>query len=78
MVPDADTLEAAYRSAYLVASINQHVDDFLDEAQRESDEVAIPRKLAARIKKAIRKDPSRPWDAVLAEIAEQDLEEKAC
>ena len=77
VAPDAATLEAAYRRAYLIASINRHVDDFLDEAQRDADEVAIPKNLGAQIKRAIGKDPSRPWDAVLAEIAEQDLEEKA-
>ena len=78
VVPDADTLADAYRRAYLIASINRHVDDFVDEAQQQADEVAIPKRLAARIKKALRENPARPWDAVLAEIAEQDLEEKAC
>ena len=74
VVPDNDTLEAAYRRAYLIASINRLVDDFLDE---EADEVTPPTNLAARIKRAVRKNPSRPWDAVLAEIAEQALR-KAC
>jgi hypothetical protein len=78
VIPDADTLADAYRRAYLIASINRHVDDFLDEARDEADEVAISKRLAAQIKKAIVEYPSRPWDAILAEIAEQDLEEKAC
>jgi hypothetical protein len=78
VVPDDDTLEAAYRRAYRIASINRHVGDFVDEAQRESDEVALPKDLGARIKRAIGKNPSRPWDAVVAEIAEKQLREKAC
>ncbi|NUQ60905.1 MAG: hypothetical protein HUU20_00340 [Pirellulales bacterium] len=78
VIPDADTLADAYRRAYLIASINRHVDDFLDEARDEADEVQIPKRLAARIKKALREDPARPWDAVLADIAKEDLDEKAC
>ena len=78
VIPDNDTLADAYRRAHLIASINSHVTDFVDEARRKSDKVAIPENLTDRIKRAIGKNPSRPWDAVLAEIAEEQLRKKAC
>ena len=78
VIPDTDTLADAYRRAYLIASINRRVDDILYEAQRESDEVAVPKNLSDQIKRMIEKDPAHPWDAVLAEIAEEQLRKKAC
>lgn len=78
VIPDADTLADAYRRAYLIASINRRVEDFVDDAQRESDEVAVPENLSGQVQQMIGKNPSRPWDAVLAEIAEEQLQKKAC
>jgi hypothetical protein len=75
VIPDVATLEAAYRRAHVIATINRTVEDSLEQAQRESEELTPPKKLAARIKKALAKNPSRPWDKILADIAEEDLEE---
>lgn len=76
VVPDDDTLAVAYRRAYQIASINRHVDDFLEEVERAAGEVAIPPNLAAKIRQTLAKNPSRPWDSVLSEIAEKEM--KAC
>ncbi|MFH1919781.1 MAG: hypothetical protein ABIP48_07860 [Planctomycetota bacterium] len=75
VIPDAATLGAAYRRAYTVATINRPVEESLEQAQRESEGLTPPKNLAARIKKAIAKNPSRPWDEVLADIAEEELEQ---
>ena len=73
MIPDDETLVAAYRRMHKQAVIQDKLDELIEDV--DEDEVEVPVSLRHRVKKAIKADPTRPWDAVVREIAEQDQNE---
>lgn len=71
VVPDDDTLADAYRRAHEASVIQKRIDELVAKL-RKSPAIAVPTDLRARIEAALDEDPTTPWDAVVAQIAEAD------
>jgi hypothetical protein len=67
VIPDEEALAAAYQLAVRKAAVRKAV----DAALRSVPEVSapVPADLAARVKKALERDPARPWDDAIAAMA---------
>lgn len=74
VVPDADTLAAAWRRAHQVIRVNAFIRSTRDETHETPDlDVSIPSPpadLADRIRDSFEKDAARSWDSVLWDLAE--------
>jgi len=75
VIPDDGTLERAYRRAYQVAAVNRVQDSIAETAARKAKAAELPKSLRERVQKGLDDAPKRPWDEVLAEIAEENLED---
>jgi hypothetical protein len=73
-IPDDETLADAYRRMHKQAVIQDKIDELI--ADLGDDDVEVPRGLRQRIAKAIKVDPTRPWDAVVREIVNGHTEPK--
>ena len=73
VIPDDEALVDAYRRFHRQAAIQQKIDELLEDL--DEDEVEVPAGLRQRVKKAIKADPARSWDAIVREFAEQDQDE---
>jgi hypothetical protein len=71
VIPDEETLAATYRRMHKQAVIQKRIDALLEDW--DEDEATVPAGLRQRLEKAIKLDPARPWDAVLREIADEDV-----
>jgi hypothetical protein len=78
LVPDAGTLENAYRRAYQIAIVNKQVGEIFDEAGEEALDATVPKTLAEGIRKALQDNPKRSWDKVLAQIVRRAVDDSAC
>jgi hypothetical protein len=70
LLPDGDTLAAAYRRAARIEAVQAAVDAELVKAN-ESAPIPPP-DLEARVQDVIRAQPTLSWDAAVAEIAKQE------
>jgi hypothetical protein len=68
VVPDAATLELAYRRAAAIARIKKSLPALAKEAQREADALKVPAGIAKEVQKRLRDNPAMPWDAVITEL----------
>jgi hypothetical protein len=73
VIPDDATLAAAYRRMHKHAVIQERIDELLAGLDEDEDEATVPADLRQRIKTAMQRDQAQPWDAVLREIAEEDV-----
>jgi len=73
IVPDAETLEVAYRRALEIEHIKQRFANVKAEAEALSESAKVP-PLKRRIAKALKEDPSMPWDRVIANLAASEVE----
>jgi hypothetical protein len=71
VVPDAATLETAYRRAAAGAIARRQVAKLVKEAQEQAARLALPRSLARQVKAALKADPALPWDKAVAAIAKR-------
>jgi hypothetical protein len=73
VIPDRMTLFEAFRESKRLAA--------MDAAAREAatrfrpETVAVPTDLEARVRRALELEPGRPWDEVLADIAQADTDD---
>ena len=73
VVPDAETLAAAYRRSVEVGHLEQAIDRVSDEARSHAEEVVVPDDLDREVRRRLDDDPTLSWDAVVAEqVAELD------
>ena len=72
-IPDAETLETAYRRAVQLSHIEEGLENLIDEAAAQTDDATVPKNLTQAIQKALKKDPAKSWDAVIADIAAENL-----
>jgi hypothetical protein len=70
VIPDDETLADAYRRMRKQAVIQDKIDELVEDF--DEDEMEAPARLRQRVKKAVKDDPARSWDAIVREIAEQD------
>jgi len=69
VVPDDETLADAYRRLHKQAVIQDKIDELIEDL--DEAEAKVPPGLRQRIKKVIKADPARPWDAIVREIVEE-------
>jgi hypothetical protein len=71
VVPDKETLDAAFRRAAALAIVNQRLGEIEKQAKETADGLEIPQSLGNQVRKRLKADPSLPWDrAVEAVVAE--------
>jgi Topoisomerase 6 subunit A/Spo11, Toprim domain len=80
VIPDRETLEAAYRRALEIDLLENRLEEIREEVTDEVAEAKVPRGLLSRVKGRLKKDPKMSWDeAVYLEVdpdAEEDEEEE--
>ena len=69
VIPSNETLADAYRRLHKQAVIQDKIDELIEDL--DEAEVKVPPGLRQRIKKVIKADPARPWDAIVREIVEE-------
>jgi hypothetical protein len=67
VIPDADCLAAAWRSAKAHAEIAEAVEKANKQAERWQAEPA-PENLADQVRELLKQHPAKSWDAVVREI----------
>lgn len=72
VVPDADTLEAAYRRAAKGAYVRDRIEEIEDAAEEHGADIDIPKNLERLVRQRLKKSPELPWDKVIASIVEVD------
>ncbi|MDQ3561295.1 MAG: hypothetical protein M3453_19400, partial [Pseudomonadota bacterium] len=70
ILPDDETLSAAYRRMRRQARVQEIIDRTIAEA--DDTAVLVPDELGARVAAELKAAPDRSWDAVLRRIAEAD------
>jgi len=76
VVPDNDTLAAAYRRMRRQLTVQQVIDKAVAELGGEDEALPVPRNLESLIAKRLKENPAKSWDAALREIAEDDNERR--
>jgi hypothetical protein len=67
VVPDEETLGAAWSRAKRIAKIKDAIETIEAEVEEEADDV--PKNLEKRVRKLLKKHPTLSWDQALARIA---------
>lgn len=73
VIPNAETLEVAYRRALEIEHIKQRFAKVKAEAKELSESVKVP-PLKRRIAKVLKENPAMPWDLVIANLAASAIE----
>lgn len=66
VVPDDETLAAAYRRAMEARFLNRHLQRVVAEARRHAGELKIPNGLSRKIRQALRNEPALSWDEAIS------------
>jgi hypothetical protein len=72
VMPDAETLELAYRRSLQIAAVRERIEEIIESTKQTKD--AIPKNLTKAVQKAMRKNPEQAWDAVIADMAAENLQ----
>jgi hypothetical protein len=70
VVPDAATLETAWRRARMRAAVNKKISEVQVSIRDAANAEAVPGDLAARVRGMLDDDPAMSWDEALATIAD--------
>jgi hypothetical protein len=73
VVPDDETLQAAYRRAMALKYLDTHLKKLLEEATRAGQEVSIQPDLRERVLKELKEHPNLPWDKAMYRLAALEL-----
>jgi hypothetical protein len=68
VVPDAETLEVAYRRLVQLELVKKHLPGLVDEAARLAKHTAVPKGLQRKVATTLKRSPTLPWDAAVAEV----------
>jgi hypothetical protein len=71
VLPDAETLEAAFRRAAANAILAEQLPRIVEGARAQADGLKLPASLEREIKAQLQADPAQPWDRVIAAVAER-------
>ena len=71
VVPDAATLQAAYRRATQIAFVREQLPSIVEAAVKEAESVKVPKTLKRMIQKRLKEDPALPWDQAVADLVTQ-------
>jgi hypothetical protein len=69
VVPDARTLETAFRRAAANVLVGRRLEEVVRQAQAEARRADLPKALARQVKARLDADPASSWDDVIAEVA---------
>lgn len=73
VVPDAATLERAFRRAATIAKINEALPELVEKAQREAGNSKVRANLGREVQRKLRDNPAMPWDKAIAGLAGAEL-----
>jgi len=74
-IPDAETLESAYRRSYQIACVNSQLEQILEDAAQKAQAARLPRSLSKKISDAVADSSEQPWDEIIAELAKSRFDE---
>jgi hypothetical protein len=74
VVPDAQTLEKAYRRAAAIQIINEKLKRVARRALREAKGLPLPLDIESRLRQRLARDPALPWDEALSELVAEQIE----
>ncbi len=69
VVPDAATLQTAYRRAMQIAIVQQQLPSIIAEASEQATGAELPKALDKIVRKALKANPSQSWDEAIAAAA---------
>jgi hypothetical protein len=72
VIPNAKTLEVAYRRAMEIEHVKSRFARVKAEAKAFSESVKVP-SLELRVAEALKEDPTMPWDLVIAKMAASEV-----
>jgi hypothetical protein len=72
VVPDAETLETAWRRAQMRLAVNRKIDEIEASLRDDANAGTVPDDLAEQVRGKLGDDPAMPWDEALAEIAKDE------
>jgi len=73
VIPDDDTLNAAYQRAMQIAMVNRRLPQVIAEAGQDAKTAPIPRNLVKSIEKQLQKHPEQPWDKAMAALVAKHM-----
>ena len=76
VIPDEDTLQAAYRRAYQIMVINNQLEGLAEKATEAAEAAELPADLNGDVERRLKDAPTLSWDAALASIAEDAIDEE--
>ena len=62
VIPDAVTLEKAWRRGFIRRRLVKEVELLRAEAERDAEEADVPADLAEQVRKRLEEDPRLSWD----------------
>jgi hypothetical protein len=69
VVPHAEIVEAAYRRAVQIEVVREHLPAIVEKGKQAAAQTAIPKGLAATVRKMLKADPAQPWDQAVSAVA---------
>jgi hypothetical protein len=67
-IPADNILTDAWRRYVAVAEINEAIEEAREQAIEHAKSATVPKNLRRKLRSALKKDPSRPWDRALYEL----------
>jgi hypothetical protein len=77
VVPDADTLGAAYRRAVQIALVREQLDGIIDQASKQAENAKLPKDLDKIVRKGLKSHPAQSWDDVITAVAQTNCKKHA-
>lgn len=74
VIPDTETLTTAYRRARYITEVNKHLKKLHKELWPTMQKASLPAGLSQVLRRSLRDDPTLPWDAAVARLAETKAE----
>jgi hypothetical protein len=68
VVPDREVLESAYRRAFQAHRLEERLAEIAEEVHQEAQEAKLPANLRKKVREALKHNPEKSWDAVIAEL----------
>jgi hypothetical protein len=69
VVPDDDTLTAAYRRAFYVRQLNAEISKADEQARQQAESAALPKGLRKKVTRLLAASPALSWDDALTTLA---------
>jgi hypothetical protein len=69
VVPDTETLEAAFRRAAAGRIVAGRMREVVEQARAEAAKLKLPRSLGRQIKARLKEEPALPWDQAVSDLA---------